>query len=84
MWNVVLPAAMAGAGLGAGLWQLRRRAAHRWLWPYLLQTGKRRSPRRGEPVHLLLGVADHYEPKLGGAPPAVARRRWIVSYRWSD
>ena len=62
--------AIAGAaalGLGAGYWQLRRRALDRWLLPYLLQAGRRKPVRAGQPVHLLLCIADHYEPKLGGA-----------------
>jgi hypothetical protein len=40
-------------------------------------------PRRGEPVHLLLCVADHYEPEWGDPPPAVADarvHRWIEHY----
>ena len=59
------------------------RGLHRWLLPYLLSARRRRAPRPGEPVHLLLCIADHYEPKLGNAPPAVARervRRWVEEY----
>src|SRR5262245_21361060 len=80
---IVLPLALAGAGLGLGYWQLRRRSLDRWLLPYLLQAGHRRAPRRGEPVHLLLCIADHFEPKLGSAPPEVARHRverWVTEY----
>jgi hypothetical protein len=51
------------------------------LVPYLLQAGRRRAARPGQPVHVLLCIADHYEPKLGGAPPDVARRRVA---RWSE
>ena len=42
-----------------------------------------RARRRDEPVHLLLCVADHYEPQLGEAPPEVARarvERWVEDY----
>jgi hypothetical protein len=81
----VLPLAAGGAGLGLGLglgyWQLRRRCVDRWLFPYLLQFGWRKPVRLGEPVHLLLCIGDHYEPKIGGAPPDVARRRVA---RWSE
>lgn len=54
-----------------------------WLPSYLACAPKRRSLRSGEPVHLLLCVADHYEPKLGGASPDVARARvetWVREY----
>jgi hypothetical protein len=80
---LVLPLSLTGAGLGLAYWQLRRRALDRWLLPYLSQAHRRRSPREGEPVHLLLCIADHYEPKLGKAPPHVARRRveqWVTEY----
>src|SRR5262245_27144264 len=62
---------------------MRRRALDRWLLPYLLQTARRSHPRRGQPVHVLLCIADHYEPKLGNASPVVARsrvERWVNEY----
>ena len=64
-------------------WQLRRRSMDRWLLPYVLSTRKRRAPRGGESVHLLLCLADHYEPKWGKASPEVARQRvarWVEEY----
>jgi hypothetical protein len=64
-------------------WQLRRRGLDRWLVPYVLQAPRRRSPRAGEPVHLLLCVADHFEPNWGKAPRTLARRRvrrWLRDY----
>jgi hypothetical protein len=75
--------ALATAGAGWGFWELRRRGLDRWLVPYILGTGRRRLPRPGEPVHLLLCLADHYEPKLGRVPPAQAGARvarWIREY----
>jgi hypothetical protein len=54
-----------------------------WLTSYVLGMGRRRTPRKGEPVHVLFCVADHYEPKLGGASPEVAWRRverWVTEY----
>jgi hypothetical protein len=75
------PLAAAGAGLAA--WQLRRRCLDRWLLPYLLQTPKRGAPRPGRPVHLLLCIGDHYEPKWNQPTPAVARarvERWCEEY----
>ena len=77
---VALPAA-AGAGLLAR--GLRRRHVDRWLLPYLVQAASRRGGRRGGPVHLILCVADHYEPKWGAAAPEVALRRveaWVEGY----
>lgn len=68
---------------GALLVMMKRRAMDRWLWSYLVQTHKRRSPRPGDPVHVLLCIADHYEP-MGGRPgPDVARQRvetWTRRY----
>jgi hypothetical protein len=66
-----------------GYWQLRRRGLHRWLGRYLLQAPRRRAPRPEEEVHLILCVADHYEPKADNATPqrAAARvRHWVEEY----
>jgi hypothetical protein len=55
----------------------------RWLIQYVLETRRRRARRRGETVHLLLGIADHFEPKRGNARPDVARARvdrWVRDY----
>ena len=53
-----------------------------WLPAYLRQAPRRWFGRGGE-VHVLLCVADHYEPNLGGASEAVAARRveqWVTDY----
>ena len=71
---------VAGVGLGGAYWQARKRALDRWLPAYLFG-GHRRPRRPGEPVHVLLCVADHYEPKLGGAGPVQAAARVA---RWAD
>src|SRR5262245_66358691 len=60
---------------------LRRRSLDRWLVPYVLGAARRRAPRPGEPVHLLLCLADHFEPKAGKAPPEVAAAR---GRRWAE
>ncbi|MBO0700500.1 MAG: hypothetical protein J2P46_19035, partial [Zavarzinella sp.] len=70
-----LAAAAAGLAGTAGTVALRRKGLHRWLWPYLTSVGRRRAPRLGEPVHVLLAVCDHFEPKLGGASMGQARER---------
>jgi hypothetical protein len=54
-----------------------------WLPTYLRDWRRRGLPRAGEPVHLLLCVCDHFEPKLGGAGPAQAASRvarWVEDY----
>ena len=63
------------------------RGLDRWLLPYIAQSSKRRTPRAGEAVHVLLCVADHYEPhvSLDGRPVSddVAMRRvdaWVERY----
>jgi hypothetical protein len=59
---------------------VRKRGLDRWLFTYVKERSKYHAPRAGEPVHLLLCIADHFEPGNGGVPPAVARRRlerWI-------
>src|SRR5438105_2774708 len=62
---------------------VRLRGVDRWLLPYLYQTPRRWSSRRGKPIHVLLCIADHFEPKLGRAPREVADRRvetWVREY----
>jgi hypothetical protein len=76
---------LGGLALGLGLagYEVRRRNMGRWLGPYLRDRARRRPPWPGEEVHVLLCVADHYEPKEGGAGPAksAARvRRWVEEY----
>jgi hypothetical protein len=63
--------------------QLRQRHIGRWLVPYVRDYGRRRAPRAGEEVHLLLCIADHFEPFSG----EVSRRRaservrhWVETY----
>lgn len=75
--------ALGGAVLGAGCWQMRRRHLDQWLGTYLRETGRRRSLRAGERVHLLLCIADHYEPRFGQPSAAVADARvarWLADY----
>jgi hypothetical protein len=70
-------------GFVLGWTVLRRRGLSRWLVPYLLQAPRRRLPGPGEEVHLLLCLADHWEPRADGATPEQARarvRRWVEDY----
>lgn len=72
-----------GAGAGLAIWHLRQRGLDRWLPRYVLEQATRRPPRPGDEVHLILCVADHYEPKGPGtaSPVPLARvRRWMEDY----
>jgi hypothetical protein len=76
---------LGGAAVGAGaLWfALHRRGLDRWLPSYLRDGSRRRDPRPGEEVHLLLAIADHYEPKQFKTPSHVAQgrvQRWVRDY----
>src|SRR4051794_13547544 len=56
---------------------------HRWLGSYVRQMARRRAPRAGQPVHLLLCIADHFECRHGAASASVAYariRRWVDEY----
>jgi hypothetical protein len=71
------------AGLGWVYYQARRRGVNRWIVTYVRQAPKRRAIPRGQPVHLLLCIADHFEPELGDAPPEVRDARmesWVRNY----
>ena len=77
----------AAACLGAtgylGWREFRRRGFDNWLLPYLMSAGKRKGPKPGEPVDLILAICDHYEPKRGGASAEKARSRvqqWVDEY----
>jgi hypothetical protein len=74
---------LAAGGFGFVTRQVSRRGLDRWLVPYLLHVSRRRPRPAGRAVHLLLCIADHYEPKWGGAPPETARSRvetWVREY----
>jgi hypothetical protein len=65
-----------------GIRELRERSVDRWLIPYLLQTGRRLHRPHG-PIHVLLCIADHFEPRTGDVPDDVARsrvERWVRDY----
>jgi hypothetical protein len=78
-----LLAGAAACGAGVGLVGLRRRALDRWLLAYLRQSGKRQSPKSNQSVHLLLCIADHFEPKHAAIDLKTARQRmrcWVENY----
>ncbi|MEO6807888.1 MAG: hypothetical protein ABI353_02110 [Isosphaeraceae bacterium] len=83
LWILVLLGLVAVATVAVvALRLMRRRALNRWLIPYLTQSA-RRPARRSGPVHVLLAIADHYEPQWGGADAETARHRveaWVKNY----
>jgi hypothetical protein len=59
--------------------KLREHFCNRWLIPCLLKTGR----RQGGPIHVLICVADHFEPRARNASDDVARsrvERWVRDY----
>ncbi|MDB5301420.1 MAG: hypothetical protein JWO87_3083 [Phycisphaerales bacterium] len=70
--------------VGALLWlAIRRRGMDQWIVPYVMSAGKRRKGQLGSPVHVLLCVADHYEPQHGKAPAEQSAARvasWVENY----
>ena len=59
-----------------GIGELRKRSLDRWLVPYLLQRGRRLRRPHG-PIHVLICIADHFEPRMGN----VLRRSRSVARR---
>ncbi|MDZ4754988.1 MAG: hypothetical protein SGJ11_10910 [Phycisphaerae bacterium] len=65
-----------------GTWQLRQRNMHRWLGEHVRQTLRRRHPRPAE-THVLICIADHFEPSWGDPSDEVADARvasWVRDY----
>ncbi|HET8965663.1 MAG TPA: hypothetical protein VFN20_05585 [Candidatus Acidoferrum sp.] len=74
----ILVLVLAAVGLAIG-----RRGLHRWFVPYVSQASKRHDPRPNEQVHLLLCIADHFEPGHSDASPQTAAARidrWMTEY----
>jgi hypothetical protein len=81
---------VVGSGLAAfillvGLvaWQIRRRHLDRWLPAYLKERQRFQPVRPDEEVHVILCIADHFEPKAGKASVATGRQRvatWVEQY----
>ena len=85
IWALAAAVALAAVAAAAALFVrvLRRRALDRWLPVYLRESSKRRPPAAGMPVHVLLCIADHYEPQHGKVDAARAAGRveaWVDGY----
>jgi hypothetical protein len=62
---------------------MREKGLGSWLLGYAAMAGRRRPRRLGEEAHVLLCLADHYEPKCANASSERARRRvrnWVEQY----
>jgi hypothetical protein len=83
--SLVIVTILALGALGVMLigWIMRRQTLDRWLVPYLVQATTRSARAKGGPVHVLLCVADHFEPQWGRPDAATARLRveqWVQEY----
>jgi hypothetical protein len=83
LWTTALAAALGGgAAVGALRW-LRRRGVDPALAATLLRQSARRATVPASGAHVLICVADHYEPLYGRPPRGVARARvarWLRDY----
>ncbi|MFQ3650267.1 MAG: hypothetical protein SNJ75_08045 [Gemmataceae bacterium] len=66
----------------ATLWLLGRRHLDRWLGTYINEINKRKFPHQHEVIHLILCVADHYEPLFGNVPFTQGLKR--VQHWWRE
>jgi hypothetical protein len=84
LWLSIVATVLVGAaGGGLATWVAQRRGLDRWIFTYIRERSKRQAPRAGQPVHLLLCIADHFEPGNGDVALEVARRRlqsWVENY----
>jgi len=79
---------LAVIGFVAVLTGMRRRGMDRWVGTYIKESSRRRSrvrrrAGRSGPIHVLLCIADHYEPQHGkvDATRAAARvQSWVCNY----
>ena len=64
-------------------WEIHSRHMTRWLVPYFGDCARRRAPAPGDEVHVLICIADHFEPKADGADSSRAAARvehWADEY----
>lgn len=84
IWGVLgVLVALVAIGLGLTWWQVRRRNMQRWLPTYLRERERYQPVALGHEIHVLLCIADHYEPKADGADVATGMQRvktWVETY----
>ena len=84
MWLILLSLSLPTlVALAVVVWGVRRQGLDRWLASYLRRLPKSRLPGPEEEVHVLLCIADHYEPRAGGPTDDIARarvERWRREY----
>ena len=64
-------------------WFARSRALDRWIGTYVREAARCHAPQRHEEVHVLLCIADHFEPKQNRPPAAISRarvQRWVADF----
>jgi hypothetical protein len=69
--------------IGMVWWQIRRRDMQRWLPAYLKERQRFQTPKSDDEVHVLLCIADHFEPKAGKASVETGTKRvatWVEQY----
>ncbi len=79
----ILPLVIAATLLAFVAWEFQSRHLTRWLVPYARERKRRGLPRADQEIHVLLCIADHFEPKSYGANPTQARtrvRHWLLEY----
>jgi parallel beta-helix repeat protein len=82
-WASATMLGIMALGAISGLWVINMRGLDRWLFPYCAQSRRRKDVRANEPVHVLLCIADHYEPGNGGVSEERAQarvERWVEQY----
>jgi hypothetical protein len=83
-WAVVdTLAAVLFVFVGMTWLQIRRRHMLRWLPAYLKERRRFQAPKPDEEVHVILCIADHFEPKAGKASVETGRQRvatWVEQY----
>src|SRR4051812_43120764 len=81
LWILLVALILAGTVIAALL--VRRRGLGRWLPGYAATAHRRRPVRSNEPVHVLLCIADHFEPKHAATFSHVPMQRvehWLEEY----
>jgi hypothetical protein len=83
LWSAVVVIICLLIAAGVGYVGLRRRGMDKWIGTYVRESRRRDDPPAGRDVHVLLCIADHYEPRHGKVDPQRAMARvqtWVREY----